>query len=481
MKVARRDYSLTGPSADEARARGLADADWYRAPVAPERMQALAARTNGRAARDVVLWLVLVVATGAAAAIVFPSWWSVPLFVVYGALYAGAADSRWHECGHGTAFASARANDLVYPLASFMVLRNPTQWRWSHVRHHTDTIIVGRDPEIAFPRPPSLWSLAGTFLYVKPAALSLRTLVTQAFGRVAPDVRDYVPVDEQPKVVRDARVEVGVLVAAVVVAVVTRSWLPVLLVGLPSVYGAWLMVFFGVTQHFGLREDVLDHRLNTRSVRMNPVFRFLYLNMNYHVEHHMFPTIPYHALPALHDEVADHLPPMMPNVWSVYREVVRAARRLHVDPTWEIPDRGVPDATDARLGAVPPDGERPAVHAATDDGTVDLGASDALARGAVRRVDIGEQTYVLCRAGDGSLALLDGWCTHGHAHLGDGVLRGGTIECPKHNGRFDLATGAACRRPARTPLTVHTVRDRDGRIVARPPIAAATAAGEDHP
>ncbi len=34
--------------------------------------------------------------------------------------------------------------------------RPPTLWRWSHVRHHTDTIVVGRDPEIVFPRPSSL-------------------------------------------------------------------------------------------------------------------------------------------------------------------------------------------------------------------------------------------------------------------------------------------------------------------------------------
>ena len=30
---------------------------------------------------------------------------------------------------------------------------------------------------------------------------------------------------------------------------------------------------------------------------MNPVSRFIYWNMNYHVEHHMFPMVPYHALP----------------------------------------------------------------------------------------------------------------------------------------------------------------------------------------
>ena len=44
-------------------------------------------------------------------------------------------------------------NDVVYQIACFMILREPTVWRWSHTRHHTDTIIVGRDPEIARAAP----------------------------------------------------------------------------------------------------------------------------------------------------------------------------------------------------------------------------------------------------------------------------------------------------------------------------------------
>ena len=91
--------------------------------------------------------------------------------------------------------------------------------------------------------------------------------------------------------------------------------------GLPSFYGAWLVVFFGITQHAGLREDVLDHRLNTRTVYINPVFRFLYLNMNYHVEHHIFPTVPYYNLPALHREIKAYLPPPRPSMFAAYREV----------------------------------------------------------------------------------------------------------------------------------------------------------------
>ena len=44
---------------------------------------------------------------------------------LYGVLYGSASDSRWHECGHGTAFKTPWMNDLVYQVASFMIMREP--------------------------------------------------------------------------------------------------------------------------------------------------------------------------------------------------------------------------------------------------------------------------------------------------------------------------------------------------------------------
>src|SRR2546430_853233 len=75
-----------------------------------------------------------------------------------------------------------------------------------------------------------------------------------------------------------------------------------------NLFGSGLTVTYGMTQHAGLAENVLDHRLNCRTVYMNPVHRYLYWNMNYHVEHHMFPLVPYHALPQLHELVKDDCP-----------------------------------------------------------------------------------------------------------------------------------------------------------------------------
>jgi fatty acid desaturase len=54
---------------------------------------------------------------------------------------------------------------------------------------------------------------------------------------------------------------------------------------------------------------------------MNPISRFIYWNMNYHVEHHMFPMVPYHALPKLHELIKHDLPEPNPSMWHAYREV----------------------------------------------------------------------------------------------------------------------------------------------------------------
>ena len=161
------DYSLLGKNAKLAEEKGLASADWYSSPIPRKRLKELMQRRNGPAIRDTLLWFGLLGLTGFLAYHFWGTWWCVPCFIAYGLLYGTASDSRWHECGHRTAFRSAWMNDVVYEIASFMVVRESTSWRWSHTRHHTDTIIIGRDPEIAVPRPPDLVGIALAFFIVK--------------------------------------------------------------------------------------------------------------------------------------------------------------------------------------------------------------------------------------------------------------------------------------------------------------------------
>ena len=464
MAVARRDYSLTGVETRRAFERGLAEAEWYRPPIDGDRLHELMARHNMRAARDTTLWLGLLVGTGLLAWFALGSWWAVPAFMAYGALYGGAADSRWHEMGHGTAFRTSWLNDVVYYLASFMLLREPTMWRWSHARHHTDTIIVGRDPEIVFPRPTSRLSMVATFLGIRVVPPMVWRMGKHAAGRLDDDAKDFVPEDEWTKVIWEARAFIAILVGVTTWAVAAGTVVPLLYIGLPTIYGVWLLVFFGLTQHAGLQEDVLDHRLNSRSVYMNPFFRFLYSNMNYHVEHHIFPTVPYHALPALHEEVKDHLAPAMSSTITTYREIFSALSKQYADPSYEIGDRAVP--TENGVPRRRPDVGDYIWSGSHGDGLTDLGAADSIRTGQVRRVDIDDRTFALYRLGPDDYALTDGVCTHGQTHLADGLISDCVIECPKHNGRFDIRTGEPLRRPVKIPLGTYDVEVVDGRLVS---------------
>lgn len=76
---------------------------------------------------------------------------------------------------------------------------------------------------------------------------------------------------------------------------------------------------------------------------MDPVLRFLYWNMNYHLEHHLYPTVPYHRLPDLHDMITDDLPSIYSSTIAAWREIVGAIRtRLWEDPEFYV-QRELPD------------------------------------------------------------------------------------------------------------------------------------------
>lgn len=85
----------------------------------------------------------------------------------------------------------------------------------------------------------------------------------------------------------------------------------------------------------------------------------------------------------------------------------------------------------------------------------------------VVRFDHGERTYAIYRSAQGAFHATDGLCSHERAHLADGLVMGDTIECPKHNGRFNYTTGEAVRVPARVPLRTYPVKVEAGSVFIR--------------
>lgn len=336
MRLQNRDYSLVGASTRRAEAQGMVSAEWYKSPVPRKLMKELMRRKDGPALRDTALWLGLMILTAIFGIHFWGTWLAVPFFAVYGILYGSASDSRWHECGHGTAFKTQWMNKVIYEISSFMILRESTVWRWSHARHHTDTIIVGRDPEIAVKRPPDIVGIILNLFSIKTSLFALKKIILHSTGRLTEDEANFIPESEQYKVFFIARIYLAIFLATFLLSVAMHSWLPAMLVGLPTIYGGCLNLLYGITQHAGLSEDVLDHRQNSRTIYMNPVSRFIYSNMNYHLEHHMFPMVPYYALPALHEAIKQDCPPAYPSLLAAYREIIPILLKQRHDPDYHL-------------------------------------------------------------------------------------------------------------------------------------------------
>ena len=244
---------------------------FYTSPVPREKMRELLKRQNGPAIRDTLLWFALLFAAGASGYMLWGSYWAIIPFAIYGVLYASVSDSRWHESSHGTAFKTDWMNNALYEIASFMVLRESVPWRWSHTRHHSDTIIVGRDPEIAVQRPVNLKIVFANFLNLMALRMYVRNVFLHCVGRLTPEELTYIPETEHAKVFVRARIYILVYVGVIALSIHSGSILPLMFIGLSSIYGVWLMPIYGYTQHAGLAENVLDHRLNCRTVYMNPI------------------------------------------------------------------------------------------------------------------------------------------------------------------------------------------------------------------
>jgi len=172
----------------------------------------------------------------------------------------------------------------------------------------------------------------------------------------------------------------------------------------------------------------------------------------------MFPLVPYHALPKLHEAVKQDMPAPYPSLVAAWAEIIPTVIRQIKDPAYHV-KRVLPESpSHINDGGYCSDAKPDAkgwieVCAAADPGPAD-----------VIRFDHGLKTFALIRDEEGGLYATDGVCTHGNTHLADGLVKGKIIECPKHNGRFNLADGSPARVPICRGLATYPIEERKGRL-----------------
>jgi len=457
------DYSLSKTASDKAKEKGLVDADWYLPPVSKKEMRKLLERRDLPAIIDSILWFGLIFSSGFGIYYFWKTYWVIIPILIYSVLYYSTADSRWHESGHGTAFKTDWMNNLLYQISSFMIYRLPISWRWSHARHHSDTIINGRDPEISVPRPPNIKGIILKMFGFKISFKETKKLILHLLGKVGKEESQYVPKRDYHKMFLTAWIWMFVYLFFIGLAIFFETMLPLFYVIFPRFFGSYLYIIYGLTQHAGLAENVLDHRKNTRTVCMNPIHRFLYWNMNYHLEHHFFPLVPYYNLPKLHEQIKDFCPTPYKSIYEAYKEIIPAIIKQQKDPTYFV-KRELPKISENHLD------ENIYKKTRKDliDGWIDVCHIDDLDKEDVIRLDFDEKTFAIYKTKNLNIYATDGICTHGKTHLSDGLVIGDQIECPKHNGRFNVKDGTVERPPVCLGLKTYETKIIENIIWVNP-------------
>jgi len=206
-----------------------------------------------------------------------------------------------HECTHRTPFRTPALSDWVGRIEGLLILL-PFEWfRYFHLAHHRHTNIPGRDPELATEKPATvaawIWHVSGIPYWWAGA----RLLVRLCLGR---ERADYLPEGALPRVTREARVMAALYAVAALSLfaspLVLWVWWAPALIGMPA------LRLYLLAEH-GDCPFVANMFENTRTTFTNRIVRALAWNMPYHVEHHVYPMVPFHRLADLHHLMRDEL------------------------------------------------------------------------------------------------------------------------------------------------------------------------------
>ena len=323
---------------------------WWEPQIDRKVLKGLMKCTNGSGLWFLTVWGALLFMAGWGIHLARDSWWLVPAVVVYGVVL-GFAYAPSHECAHGTAFRSRWLNETVFWVSSFVWGESPTHRRFAHSHHHTHTWHWKVDAQMGYSNPVRLRTWFGDVIGLLEFWPRAKLMVRHATGRILERERTYLPAGQERIVVREARILMAGYLGLLAWAIIGQSWLPLLYFFIPRFAGAFAVYAFITTQHMAMAQDVNDHRLCTRSMDNSWLSRVLYWNMNYHIEHHVYPSIPFHALPALREAIRDQLPQPSPGLIAAHIEIVRVILAQRTDPSATASVAVPPPAS---MGAVTP-------------------------------------------------------------------------------------------------------------------------------
>jgi fatty acid desaturase len=295
-----------------------------RCPVPRELLLQLTKRPNALSVVLLGLHFGLLLVSGVAVHALWAQghyWAMLPVLWLHGFVftflgYAGLG----HELNHGTVFGSARVNRVLFQCVSWLTWNNPVYFKASHTCHHKHTLAQGVDFEVSAAPYPLLphWYLYA-FVDVPALLRTVRIYANNICNRVPGPFgqRHFMPGSIlKQQLVRTARLHVLLHGLALMLAVYADQVAWLFTVTLATFIATLPNRILAKLQHVGLEHNSKDFRRNSRTVLLPRWLAFLYWNMNYHIEHHMYPAVPYCNLPQLRKQIEQDLPQANTSLWQ---------------------------------------------------------------------------------------------------------------------------------------------------------------------
>ena len=268
--------------------------------ISPKRLRELSGKSDFRGWIGITTRFGAIAANTVALALLWGTWWAVPLFVTQGiqlaCLYAGV-----HELSHYTVFKTRKLNLVFGRLLAFIVIVVRDFDRYEHLQHHLYTQNIDKDAEIRYSKPHTLKSY---LLYLFGISYWYRRVLKVFDIAFGPNKFAHLSDVQFAETKRAARQSVAGYVLIIVLSILFET---------PAALYFWIAPMFtmkvfqqiqNLTEHTGMPhvENILE---NTRTIKTNPIWRWLLWNMPYHTAHHTYPSVPFYRLPQLHREMVE--------------------------------------------------------------------------------------------------------------------------------------------------------------------------------
>ena len=225
-------------------------------------------------------------------------WFLVFAFIYFQVFHFLGMAGLSHELLHNNVFRTSLFNRIFYKLFSLLSWNNAEYFYITHWDHHRYTL-GDQDPKDLFTAKLSFLRLFGWMIFdIQGFYRRIYYFVLNAFG-IVPKLKK----SQIKKVQKFAILTLMFHSIVFVFSILTGNYFLVLFINLAPFIFTFLNKFLAISQHYGLenlQSGVFDDYLNnTRSINLGKVLSFFYANMNYHVEHHLFPAVPFYNLPKI--------------------------------------------------------------------------------------------------------------------------------------------------------------------------------------